>query len=82
MVQFGLIVTSVITRMYNFQCDYLFTFSLYFFFIQGDTKYDDQDESPRATRVDHIAKVQLLENELAQAMEANNKFKIQLHRCV
>ncbi|KAF7147338.1 hypothetical protein RHSIM_Rhsim03G0087000 [Rhododendron simsii] len=47
---------------------------------QGDTKYDDQDESPHATRVDHIAKVQLLENELAQAMEANNKYKIQLHR--
>lgn len=48
--------------------------------IKGDTKYDDQDESPCATEVDQIAKVQLLENELAQAMEVNNKYKMQLHR--
>ncbi|KAH7854736.1 hypothetical protein Vadar_017255 [Vaccinium darrowii] len=48
--------------------------------IKGDTKYDDQDESPCATEVDQITKVQLLENELAQAMEVNNKYKMQLHR--
>ncbi|XP_057463643.1 uncharacterized protein LOC130753524 isoform X2 [Actinidia eriantha] len=46
---------------------------------KGD-KYDFHDESPRASGVDHIAKVQLLENKLAQALEANNEYKIQLQR--
>ncbi|KAL7264956.1 hypothetical protein ACSBR1_002835 [Camellia fascicularis] len=47
---------------------------------KGDNKYDFHDGSPRASGVDHIAKVQLLENELAQALEANNKYKVQLQR--
>ncbi|GFS45827.1 hypothetical protein Acr_00g0098430 [Actinidia rufa] len=46
---------------------------------KGD-KYDFHDESPRASGVDHIEKVKLLENELALALEANNKYKIQLQR--
>lgn len=82
MVQLGVIVTSFMLKMSNLKYELLvYVISLLFPF-QGDTKYDDQDESPCATEVDQITKVQLLENELAQAMEVNNKYKMQLHRCV
>ncbi|KAL6988288.1 hypothetical protein U1Q18_014038 [Sarracenia purpurea var. burkii] len=47
---------------------------------KDDNKQDFRDENPRGSGVDHIAKIQLLENELAQALEENNKYKIQLQR--
>ncbi|KAA8516614.1 hypothetical protein F0562_016880 [Nyssa sinensis] len=37
-------------------------------------------DSPRSVGMDHVAKIQLLENELAEALEANNKYKTQLQR--
>ncbi|XP_030926310.1 putative uncharacterized protein MYH16 isoform X2 [Quercus lobata] len=38
------------------------------------------DESPLAVGVDPASKIQLLEHELAKAMEANNKYKAELDR--
>ncbi|XP_059646792.1 uncharacterized protein LOC132293361 [Cornus florida] len=46
---------------------------------KGD-KYSNHDGSPNAVEVDHVAKIQVLENELSEALEANNKYKIQLQR--
>jgi len=50
--------------------------------LKGDSDYHSCDGSPHDSGVDLIAKVQLLENELAEAMEASNKYKIQLQRWV
>ncbi|XAR69170.1 hypothetical protein NMG60_11000659 [Bertholletia excelsa] len=41
---------------------------------------DFHEEIPNASRVDHVAQIQLLEDELAQALEARDKYKSQLHR--
>ena len=38
------------------------------------------DESPLAVGVDPASKIQLLEHELAKAMEANNKYNAELDR--
>ncbi|CAK9157704.1 unnamed protein product [Ilex paraguariensis] len=46
---------------------------------EGGNEHEFYDGSPHA-EVDHMAKIQLLENELAEATEANNKFKTQLQR--
>ncbi|KAK6244632.1 hypothetical protein QUC31_011041 [Theobroma cacao] len=45
-----------------------------------DNNYDFHDGSPHAVGVDPVSKIQLLENELAKAMEANNKYKVRLNR--
>ncbi|XVE76080.1 hypothetical protein DITRI_Ditri12bG0144200 [Diplodiscus trichospermus] len=45
-----------------------------------DNNYDSHDGSPRAVGVDPVSKIQLLEEELAKAMEANNKYKVRLNR--
>ncbi|KAK3024740.1 hypothetical protein RJ639_044677, partial [Escallonia herrerae] len=45
-----------------------------------DNEHGQPSGNPRVSRVDHVAKLQLLENELAQALEAKNKYKGQLER--
>lgn len=47
---------------------------------KGNTEYDYQDESSHAVQAELVSKVQLLENELADALEANNAYKSQLKR--
>ncbi|KAK2983738.1 hypothetical protein RJ640_024091 [Escallonia rubra] len=47
-----------------------------------DNEHGQPRGSPRVSGVDHVAKLQLLENELAQALEAKNKYKGQLERWV
>ncbi|KAL2481330.1 Uncharacterized protein Adt_34296 [Abeliophyllum distichum] len=41
---------------------------------------DGHDENLHAISMDHLSKIQCLENELSEALDANNKYKIQLHR--
>lgn len=38
--------------------------------------------NPQTVGEDFIAKVQLLEDELAEALEANNRYKLQLQRYI
>ncbi|XWS66793.1 hypothetical protein CRYUN_Cryun05aG0231300 [Craigia yunnanensis] len=45
-----------------------------------DNNYDSHDGNPQAVGVDPVSKNLLLENELAKAMEANNKYKVRLNR--
>ncbi|XP_022744822.1 myosin-11-like [Durio zibethinus] len=47
-----------------------------------DNSYDahEHDGSLQAVGVDPVSKIQLLENELAKAMEANNTYKVRLSR--
>lgn len=47
---------------------------------QGDNEYGSHVGSPHAVGVDYVEKIQVLENELAEALEANNRYKIQLQR--
>ncbi|CBI30188.3 unnamed protein product, partial [Vitis vinifera] len=47
---------------------------------EGDEKNGLQDKNSHAVGVDPVSKVQLLENELAEALEANKKYKVQLKR--
>ncbi|CAI9783146.1 unnamed protein product [Fraxinus pennsylvanica] len=47
---------------------------------KGYTGVDGHDENPNAISMDHLAKIQCLENELAEALETNKKYKIQLDR--
>ncbi|KAM7468245.1 hypothetical protein LguiB_015807 [Lonicera macranthoides] len=47
---------------------------------KGDSENSFNDGSPQSVGADHVAKVHLLENELAEALEANNKYKSQLQR--
>ncbi|KAF8396495.1 hypothetical protein HHK36_018118 [Tetracentron sinense] len=47
---------------------------------EGDTNYHFHNGSPQMIGVDPVAKIQMLENELADALEANNMYKFQLKR--
>ncbi|XP_057984283.1 uncharacterized protein LOC131168676 isoform X2 [Malania oleifera] len=48
----------------------------------GNIEYDHHDESPHSIQADLMSKIQSLENELADALEANNMYKAQLNRLV
>ncbi|KAL2514310.1 myosin heavy chain [Forsythia ovata] len=47
---------------------------------EGYNGLDGHDENLHAISMDHLSKIQCLENELSEALDANNKYKIQLHR--
>ncbi|CAA3008446.1 Hypothetical predicted protein [Olea europaea subsp. europaea] len=47
---------------------------------KGYNGVDGHDKNPDAISMDHLAKIQCLKNELAEALDANNKYKIQLDR--
>ena len=63
--------------MYQFH-PYPFTIFIY------SEVYSDYDYvgTPQTASEDFMAKVQLLEDELAEALEANNRYKLQLQRYI
>ncbi|KAF8397769.1 hypothetical protein HHK36_016691 [Tetracentron sinense] len=47
---------------------------------EDDSNYHMQNGCPQVTGIEPVSKIQLLESELADALEANNMYKIQLNR--
>lgn len=49
-------------------------------FVQGDDRHRDNNGSPRVESEDLLSKIQSLEIELAEALEANEMYKAQLKK--
>ena len=69
-------------NLFFFLIDRLLLIFIFFYSFQGDEKNGLHDKNSHAVGGDLVSKIQLLENELDEALEANKKYKVQLKRWV